>query len=83
MAEIDHPRLRQASASTSSLPENMSGGSSSLAGVGTVSVEGSPPRWWTYIEAATTTLKGWGKSVTESGERTVIATNRARPTRSR
>jgi hypothetical protein len=44
MAEIDHPRLRSASASTSSPLEIMRQGSLRLTGLDTVSLGGAPLR---------------------------------------
>jgi len=57
MAEIDHPRLDRACASTSSLLENMNGGLLVLTGVGTVSV-GESPLGLVDLYGPTTPLKG-------------------------
>ena len=76
MAEIDHPRLDEAVASTSSLFENMAGGSSRWL-AGTISVGESPTGLVDPSIGPTTRSQGWGISVIVSGEVQRSAARRA------
>src|SRR5579884_3798850 len=73
MAEIDQPLLDNASASTSSLPDNMGGGLLVLIGWNRQR-RGVPNRTGGPSLPGPTNPQGWGISVIESGEYSVIPT---------
>src|SRR6266571_3159723 len=75
MAEIDHPRLLNACASTSSPLEIMGGGAPSGCWLGHQQPGGSPPPLGGFPQLSRRD-QGWGVSVIESGEFPVILNRR-------